>query len=467
MSAVRALVRKELRALLPMWAACGAAFVLASRFETRYIPDLASILFVFSCLALGAQSMGHEYAHRTVGLLLTQPIERRRALVIKTGVLAALLVAFGAAAFFALVEDTTAIEELAITPIQALTITILAALFVTPYLTMVCRSGMAGFVFTGSVVFMLGMNITFAFSRWLGDGNGSAIHPAFWWPGMLIVSALGAMGSWRLGARLEVTDFGRRSIRLPFVSRWGGRDTAVAPASRHPVMWLLGKELRLQQMSFGLAAVWAVCLGVLYARGQFEPRYLDGMLPLAFMAMGTLPLVIGSIASAEERQLGTLEWQQLLPLGMEQQWMVKGGVVIGLSLLLGIGIPAVSLGAVNEGGQIGDWIAVALLVLVITSTALYVSSLATSAIRAVVIAVCVLTAASVTIPWLTFAVLRDLRLPTTGLGLPVPAALSILALPLLYFGSRNHASAERPVDQLRRQIPWLALTLILSLLAVA
>lgn len=466
MSAARALVRKELRALVPIWAGCGAAFVLASRFEPRYVPDLAAILFVFSCLALGAQAMGHEYAHRTVELLLTQPIGRRRAFLIKFGVLAGLLITFGAAAFFTLVGDTSVIQELAVTPIQALTMTILASLFITPYLTLACRSGIAGFLFTGSVVFMLGMGVTFVFGRWLGEGNGSAIHPAFWWPGLLVLSAIGAIGSWRLATRLEATEAPGGSIRLPSISAWTARETVATPTNRHPIIWMLRKELRLQQMSFVLAAIWAVCLGALYVRGQFDPRYIEPMLPLAFMAIGTLPVVIGSIASAEERQSGTLAWQQLLPVPTERQWIVKAGVVVALALVLGGGIPGLALAAVGEANGIVEWIAVALLIMIAAGTALYVSTLTASTVRAVVIGVCVLTVMSAVIPWVLFQIARALGPLHAGFGPNVPGALSLFAVPLLYFGSRNHASAERPTDQLRRQVPWLAVTLFLSVLAM-
>ena len=38
-----------------------------------------------------------------------------------------------------------------------------------------------------------------------------------------------------------------------------------------------------------------------------------------------LALLIGSLASAEERQLGTLEWQGLLPMASWKQWAAKVG----------------------------------------------------------------------------------------------------------------------------------------------
>ena len=47
-----------------------------------------------------------------------------------------------------------------------------------------------------------------------------------------------------------------------------------------------------------------------------------------------LAVLIGSLASAEERQNGTLEWQLLLPMAAWKQWAVKVGTVLVLTALL-------------------------------------------------------------------------------------------------------------------------------------
>ena len=48
--------------------------------------------FAFGSVALGAQSFGHEYSHRTLGLLLSQPVDRRRLFFYKLAVLSVMLV---------------------------------------------------------------------------------------------------------------------------------------------------------------------------------------------------------------------------------------------------------------------------------------------------------------------------------------------------------------------------------------
>jgi hypothetical protein len=65
------------------------------------------------------------------------------------------------------------------------------------------------------------------------------------------------------------------------------------------------------------------------------------LLPLTMLYTGILAMLIGSLASAEERHLGTLEWQMLVSMPGWQQWLVKVGVVLMMVLLLCGALPAV------------------------------------------------------------------------------------------------------------------------------
>ena len=62
----------------------------ASATATRSIA-IGLLAFAFGSVALGAQSFGHEYSHRTLGLLLSQPIDRRRLFLYKLAVLFVML----------------------------------------------------------------------------------------------------------------------------------------------------------------------------------------------------------------------------------------------------------------------------------------------------------------------------------------------------------------------------------------
>ena len=50
-------------------------------------------------------------------------------------------------------------------------------------------------------------------------------------------------------------------------------------------------------------------------------------------------VLIGALASAEERHMGTLGWQTMLPVAAWQQLAVKTAVALTLSLLLAFALP--------------------------------------------------------------------------------------------------------------------------------
>jgi len=102
-------------------------------------------------------------------------------------------------------------------------------------------------------------------------------------------------------------------------------------------------------------------------------------------AMG-LPALIGSLATAEERQLGTLTWQLQLPIPAWQQWTAKAVTTFGLSLLLSSELPVflVSVFRPTEGAFVGMS---PIVPIATTAVSMYTSSLCSTAVRAVVTSV--------------------------------------------------------------------------------
>jgi hypothetical protein len=103
-------------------------------------------------------------------------------------------------------------------------------------------------------------------------------------------------------------------------------------------------------------------------------------------------LVTGASAIAEERVLGTLEWQWTQPIPMARQWKIKMGVATALALTLGLVLPAalVWLGFDAEaldatfGQTERQPIAVYAMALVaLFATSLYASSVSQSSMKAV------------------------------------------------------------------------------------
>lgn len=106
-----------------------------------------------------------------------------------------------------------------------------------------------------------------------------------------------------------------------------------------------------------------------------------------------IALLAGALASAEERHVGTLEWQLLLPMAARRQWALKAGAALACALLLGYGLPAL-LVALHPGAALalqgprpGQ---LTVFIVLLTSGSLYVSSLSTSGVKALVVSLAAL-----------------------------------------------------------------------------
>ncbi|HEX4566058.1 MAG TPA: ABC transporter permease, partial [Vicinamibacterales bacterium] len=98
------MIDKEVRALLPAWAACALAIV-ASRWQIEPFRYLGVPAYFVGTAGLGAWVMGHEYSHGTLASLLSIPVPRHRIWTAKLVVVAPLLAALAAlGAFFVPVE---------------------------------------------------------------------------------------------------------------------------------------------------------------------------------------------------------------------------------------------------------------------------------------------------------------------------------------------------------------------------
>ena len=128
--------------------------------------------------------------------------------------------------------------------------------------------------------------------------------------------------------RLEAIESRGVELSLPsWVPGLSGRARAIPAAppafARRPAMWLLvKKELRLQQLTFAVSGLYVMGWVSLLAFGPFAPASRTTLLfMLTVFHSGAIPLLAGSLASAEERHLGTLEWQTLLPMARWKQWV--------------------------------------------------------------------------------------------------------------------------------------------------
>jgi hypothetical protein len=439
MTSARPFVAKEIRALLPAWIASALA-VAAAVLSGPSSHDLGLIAYGFGSVALGAQSIGHEYTHRTLALLLSQPSSRRRLLLLKLAVLMAMLLLLAAFAWLTLLRPGEQTWVLA---------SLLNGLCLAPLLTMVARTPMAGVVFSGAAPLWL-----LVISRYVSAG--------VLWGSLLTLSAAAAAGGWRMFMRLEAIDGRDQDMRLPRLLR-GWTDAAGAPSAdaaraRQPVWLLVKKELHLQQMTFAVAAVSGLFWLVEFAFTKMVPGYEGIPRDVITVLYGALlALLIGSLASAEERQLGTLEWQVLMPMPMWQQWAVKVGTALGLAAVFSFALPIVLAAdhvSIN-GGYAG-------VIVFLTTGSLYVSSLCRTAFRALIVSGALVVGLSF------LASVAPAVVPPAWSLTPraVLVALVLWSALALWFGLENHRSGGQSVGRVCRQLLWMAGCLAFGIAAV-
>jgi ABC-2 family transporter len=347
------------------------------------------LAFCWGVIALGAHSIGHEYAHRTLPLLLAQPVSRNRiltqkALVLLPMVLGLTMIAsasFRIAGFEKLWRADGLQTLLVFAPLSAISL--------APLLSMLGRGTLPGIVFTIGIMGVLMVAGESAATLRYGLRDRPAVElfkVALLWSTLPPVCAGAAIAAWRQFGRLQAID-GHRDLQVPAWLWPRPSDATVAVHRQHPFLVMVRKELHLQQLTFVVVAIYVaawIALWTLEHQAPEVPRLPLQLLTTIYLAL--LAVLIGSVASAEERHLGTLPSQLLLPVAAWKQWAIKAATALGLALLLGIALPyalyAVARPA-DDRMPLRLWREPAIVIL-LTTVSLYVSSLCGSAVRAMV-----------------------------------------------------------------------------------
>jgi hypothetical protein len=386
---------KELRALLPAFAATLATITLATQTDLHLQVRLLLLVAGLGPIVLGSLSIGHEYAYRTLTLMLGQPITRARLFATKAAVLVPMVAAIAVAVFFALPEGLERVEGARGQARALLILAPLCGLCLAPALSMLCRSPLAAIVFTIALPGVVTMAAQIAGTAIHGFRNPRAVNEfafAVAWPAIALLCLGGALMTWHLFHRLQTLE-GQTELQLP---AWLRSEAAARPVARVRGPWnaLIRKELRLQQLAYVVAFLYVIGASGIWGLQVYAPEFPRIQIEaLSMMYSGLLAILIGAVASAEERQLGTLPAQLLQPIAMWKQWTAKVGTVVGLSLLLTIALPllvnaliappyAIAVSAGPHGMRYLQRAFVPLIIL--TSGSLYVSSLSSSGIRAMV-----------------------------------------------------------------------------------
>jgi ABC-2 family transporter protein len=343
---------KEFRTQLPGFLI--AFLIPASLVAYTKNPWIEGVLlfYAFGCLWMGATALGCEFDQRTVSGWLAQPRARSALFLEKLSTLTFLLFV-ATLHFLLLIPDFSAHPDYQ----REIPYWGLAAAFALtsgPWFSLLTRSTLAGLVFTITVPLVLYV-LTFlglwGVYRWQGPEVSipeiAIQRVVVWGLPLYWVTALGL--AWSTFQRLEIRDSGGRTssplhpLSQP-LDRWLAR---WLPANETGA--LIRKELRLQVLPWFVAAIMVgLWLLWLLARSLTNSEELGSVLnqagPVSIMA-GTLGVLVllgtTSACVAEERELGTLEWQLTQPVSLARQWWVKVTVTAGLGLILGVALPAV------------------------------------------------------------------------------------------------------------------------------
>jgi hypothetical protein len=361
---MNARIMKESRALLVPFTAT-VVLTLACTLIWRGNSDVAGSLIVFMvcCTLMGASCLGAEFSHRTLPLLLAQPISRGRIWGEKMLVLsAALALAYGMWLLgVGLFVDRDAFQDMDEVRFQLIYggLVALGACLTVPAITMATRSTVAGAIlawmfpmFLVCCVLLLGWAFSMQDFFDHHDQNTYVIG------GVLIYFVLAAWGGWILFRRFQAAEQRATEIALP--ERWQNALALpigkILPKYSGPIASLIRKEVALQRPVFLIAAGTCVLAAIEFALAVWHPSDVIGALLLVdvVIAVGIPPLVATGLSIAEERSLGIAVWHRTLPPSAVKQWLVKVGVVVSICVLLGVVLPSLLGMAVQATGLFAD-----------------------------------------------------------------------------------------------------------------
>lgn len=471
------MIEKDFRALLPVWLSAIAAVAL-SHAAGRNWEWLGVAAYFLGAPAIGAYVFGHEFTHRTAGMLLTLPVPRSRIWISKMLLAVALVTPLTAIAMYVGPlrggADARAVE------VTLFTLTTLGAICLASWFTMLARNPLAGTVFTcalAGVLMLVGAWIGVKFYGYTSDVDNFQV--LFMWATLVPLCAVGVVLGWRTFVELEAKDAHGSAIHLELPRADQSPRTTLS--RRNPLLLLAFKELRLQQLAWTLALIYALLYLVLgvWRRGTQEADTLAQALTMFFAA--AIAIVLGAVTTAEERQLGAHDANLLQPVPAWLQWTVKAGTALLSALLLTIVLPVVLVTIMPpehmEGFSRRGLIQPHMIWLVafVVAVSIYVSALSQTTMRALVltIAVLLLAAAFFQRVMITVAELAW-RATHNAVGLPGvwpwltrnqqfalwSAFIAGLVVMILSFAAVNHRRADRGLVRVALQVAAVALVAV-------
>jgi hypothetical protein len=465
---------KETRDLLPMFAGTLPLIIVP---QLIWPPSGFGYLALgVACAVMAGNAFGMEFQHRTLSLLLSQPIPRSviwrdKMLVLGAGMATSLAVLLGC-----LVVSRPVIEGM---DWVAMALIPLCAFCGAPFWTLVMRQGIGGMV--AAVGAPCGMLAVYALvTNHLGESQPAALVTAII-SLLLIYCAVVYWLGCAMFNRLEAVDTPSRELGLPagleaFLVR---PLTRMSSRFRGSFATLLKKEFRLQQISFLLAGVFVLVAVAGFCFVKRDPEYSAGIVGGdLFLYVLILPLVTGAISVAEERGWGMAEWHLTLPPSALKQWSAKMVAALSTSLVLGLLLPTAIFVVANPlfsepGTGITMPPAFAILCwilgqLLLTSVAVYAASFSRTTMQAILAAFVILAAFGGAVTLAINCVRHIAPAPLTWIGvfhvgealiLPLLSAALVLTLCLFHwFAWSNFRRYALPAPRLSFQFTLILLS---------
>jgi hypothetical protein len=472
---------KETRDLLPIFV--GSLLLIAAPYLIwrGWAGDLGCVVFGLACAVLGGSSFGNEFQHRTLSVLLSQPIARsvmwrEKMLILGGAMLASLLVLVVCLLVCSPVVERGWWLALVLIP--------LCAFCGAPYWTLLLRHGIGGMAFGAAIpTLLLSVNALVMTDRLFDNkvvAQGSALL-------LVIYCAV----VYRLGyvkfKGLQVVDGPSRELSLPA----GLEAIFVRPLSRISARFhgqfatLLKKEFRLQQTSFVLTGLFFLIALTGAFLIQFRPELGKNILGGDYIIyVLILPLITGAISVAEEKGWELAEWHLTLPPSALTQWSAKMLATLSISLALGLLLPtAMFLAGEGLSGVHGAWTSLppaseivgwVLGQLLLTSVAVYAASFSNNTLRAILAAFGIIAAGVGVLLLLARGIAQaaDHLLPKMGQhnanqGLILPLLLLALGFMLClfqWFAWSNFRRYGVPACRIVRQLAVILLSICLIML---
>ncbi|MBU6399218.1 MAG: hypothetical protein KGS61_02780 [Verrucomicrobia bacterium] len=351
---MKTLVWKEVRLILPAWIAAGILAIGGTSvvaLTARVSPLIGSLIptpFRLGILLLALVPFGQEFGCDTFSLLLAQPVSRRSIWRTKVGLLAVATVTVTALFFLSFIvldgfRPGSARGLRFGYPWQVL-LMILATATGGLWTTLLFRQTIAAFAFTLLIPVAVSISIIELFTSRGPFGAVTAPIATAVVDGALLVYAIaGFLWARYLFFHAQDTQWTGGTLTLP---AWLGPPSAARGArSRRcgSLPALIRKELQLQHVTFLLGGLLALLHLLLIAGLKVHPTLaepvLANLLSSLWLLWLVMPIVVGSIAVAEERKLGTLETFLCQPVARRTQMSVKFAVALMAGILLGTFVP--------------------------------------------------------------------------------------------------------------------------------